>query len=543
MPDCDYRRQPRLASARSRITRGGAPYHSASAARESRPKTAGVTVAEVPADHLVAARSGRAPAGFAASQVCTANAPRASRTSGSRRPARLPPSSYAGSGRLDRSAAMACGAPIALNDTGPNASVSWHGPVISRTRITTSHKATRAMIATRKRTIGRGPLEDRREIGGPREVPASASARTPSPPGCERAESAVWRRRSGGGIGRGEQLASAVRSTAYLTRPASLRRVRAAKFIRQSCAANAVISALSQPSAKRRRLSAAASASRQSGCLAIARSTSETDDVARALPDRVERHLAIERAASVLLDVAVAAEALPSLRAARRRPRLQIQYFAGGRRDPRATASTASACASNAPARRIASAVAASDSSARSASTLRISGWSIRLPAERARDGARGGSPATRTARMSPARAEHAIEAAIRSHLEDDRHAAPFVADEPRAGCVAELDLARVALDRSPSLSFSRWMRIALHLAVRREARQEEAGQSAGRLGEDQERVAHRRGEEPLVPDDRDTRARLTASRLRRVRAQIGAALLLGHSHPERHAALFARRG
>ena len=73
--------------------------------------------------------------------------------------------------------------------------------------------------------------------------------------------------------------------------------------------------------------------------------------------------------------------------------------------------------------------------------------------------------------------------------------------------------------------------------AVGREARQEKTRQSARRLREDQEGVRHRCGKEPLVPDD-PVVAVAERLRRRRVRSQVGAALLLGHPHPQRHAAL-----
>ena len=63
------------------------------------------------------------------------------------------------------------------------------------------------------------------------------------------------------------------------------------------------------------------------GLFTIARSTSRHIDVAGALPDRVERRLAVQARHARLLDVAVAAEALERLDARAPAPRLQIQYF------------------------------------------------------------------------------------------------------------------------------------------------------------------------------------------------------------------------
>ncbi len=97
------------------------------------------------------------------------------------------------------------------------------------------------------------------------------------------------------------------------------------------------------------------------------------------------------------------------------------------------------------------------------------------------------------------------------------------------------------ALERSPSLSFSRWMRMSLRSpsGVNRGSRKQR--QPARGLRQDQEGVRHRRREEPLVADDP---VLAPAERLRRggVRAQVGPALLLGHAHAQRDAALARRR-
>ena len=80
--------------------------------------------------------------------------------------------------------------------------------------------------------------------------------------------------------------------------------------------------------------------------------------------------------------------------------------------------------------------------------------------------------------------------------------------------------------------------------AVRRPARQEEAREPPGSLRGDEERVAHRRGEEPLVADDSILGPRPAASDrsgARRVGAQVRPALLLRHPHPEEDARLVGR--
>src|SRR5207237_8828630 len=74
---------------------------------------------------------------------------------------------------------------------------------------------------------------------------------------------------------------------------------------------------------------------------------------------------------------------------------------------------------------------------------------------------------------------------------------------------------------------------------VREHARQEEAGEPPRGLREDQESVAHRRRAEPLVTGE-PVRApgRLGASG---VRADLRAALLLGHRHADERAPLLRR--
>ncbi len=76
--------------------------------------------------------------------------------------------------------------------------------------------------------------------------------------------------------------------------------------------------------------------------------------------------------------------------------------------------------------------------------------------------------------------------------------------------------------------------------AIRREARHEEAGQSALRLREHKERVAHRRRHEPFVPGDaiRVTIAFGTGD----IGPHVGAALFLRHAHAHGHAALLPPR-
>ena len=114
-------------------------------------------------------------------------------------------------------------------------------------------------------------------------------------------------------------------------------------------------------------------------------------------------------------------------------------------------------------------------------------------------------------------------------HLDDRPHAGALLSDEPRPG-VLELELGE-ALERLPSLSFRRWRRKSC--ASRRGARAGAGStRAAGRVGEHEEGVAHRRRAEPLVPGEQ-VLAVAEPRRDRLVGAHVGAALLLGHRHPQ----------
>ncbi len=76
--------------------------------------------------------------------------------------------------------------------------------------------------------------------------------------------------------------------------------------------------------------------------------------------------------------------------------------------------------------------------------------------------------------------------------------------------------------------------------AVGAKARHEKTSQPAGRLRQHQEGVAHRRGQEPFVTGDRIGLADRRGGR--GIGAHVGAALLFGHAHAERHARLFPPR-
>ena len=152
---------------------------------------------------------------------------------------------------------------------------------------------------------------------------------------------------------------------------------------------------------------------------------------------------------------------------------------------------------SYARASRSAVSVAASDSMHRSARTLLISGWSTSsLPnAERCAAWCVACSTAVR---IAGGRAEHAVEPRVVDHLDDRRHAAALLADEP---CPRrrELDLAR-RVRAVAELVLQPLDVKAVARPVRQHARDEEAREPAVGLRKHEERVAHRRRAEPLVP-------------------------------------------
>ena len=80
----------------------------------------------------------------------------------------------------------------------------------------------------------------------------------------------------------------------------------------------------------------------------------------------------------------------------------------------------------------------------------------------------------------------------------------------------------------------------AVAAAVFEPARHEKAGEAAAGARERQESVRHRRRAEPLVAGE--TVAPSIGLGPRRVRADVGAALLFGHRHPQRRAAFLRHR-
>ena len=145
-----------------------------------------------------------------------------------------------------------------------------------------------------------------------------------------------------------------------------------------------------------------------------------------------------------------------------------------------------------APAIRMATMVAASASTARSASTLRISGWSIRYAPNAFR------CWAWWMARVSPLRMLVALPSVQSSRV---RLTISMMVGTPRPSSptshaiAPSYSISLEALPWLPSLFFSRCTNIRLRLPSGRIRGSMKAAQPAGRLGEHQEDVAHRRAE------------------------------------------------
>ena len=124
-------------------------------------------------------------------------------------------------------------------------------------------------------------------------------------------------------------------------------------------------------------------------------------------------------------------------------------------------------------------------------------------------------------------------------HLDDRRHPPAFLAEQPAPGAV-QLQLAG-GVRAVAELVLEPHQVHPVALTVGCEAGNDEAGESTGGLGEDQEHVAHRRREEPLVAVELvlgPGAASVQRPRRRRIRAHVGSALLLGHPHRAGRAAL-----
>ena len=166
---------------------------------------------------------------------------------------------------------------------------------------------------------------------------------------------------------------------------------------------------------------------------------------------------------------------------------------------------------------------------------MRISGWSIRQLAERRAVRARGGSPAATPARIpaaAPSTQSSRVWLTISMIVRTPRPSSPTSrAQAPSNSTSLE------AFERLPSLSLRRWRWMRLRSPSGENARQQEARQPAGRLGEHEERVAHRRRQNHLWPVSSYSAPGpppFSGLARGRVGAHVGAALLLGHRHAAR---------
>ena len=235
----------------------------------------------------------------------------------------------------------------------------------------------------------------------------------------------------------------------------------------------------------------------------------EADHVARALPDRGQRRLAVQARHPRVLDVAVAAEALHRLERVVRRA-LAGPVLADRGRDALEQLRVAVVVA-------FARVVPGFVVGAREAHRERRRG--LGLQAEVGEHVAHQGLVDERLAERGAVRgvvgglhdrgahpgggADHAVQARVADHLDDRRHAAAGLADHLRPG-VVQLDLrggvravAELVLE---ALDVHRVAR-----PVGEDARHQKAGQALGGavgglgLGEHEEQVGHRRRAEPLV--------------------------------------------
>src|SRR5829696_4824737 len=249
----------------------------------------------------------------------------------------------------------------------------------------------------------------------------------------------------------------------------------------------------------------------------------ERDHVAGSLPDPVQRRVAQQPGHRRLLDVAVAAEALERLGRVRRRALADPVLHHGG---------------AEAPQRPVVLVVCAREAQRRRGRGLRLErevGEHVehqrllgQARAERA--AVAGVVDRLGDAAAHPARAaDDAVEPRVRDHLDDRRDAAALFPEQPRLGA-AELDLAGRERARAELVLQ------ALDLEPRA-ALDDEAGEPARSLREDEEDVADRMRAEPLVAGQLEhaVAGRFGASR---AGADVGAALLLRHRHAAERAAL-----
>ena len=266
----------------------------------------------------------------------------------------------------------------------------------------------------------------------------------------------------------------------------------------------------------------------------------ERVDVARALPDRVQRRLAEEQRHAGLLDVAVAAEALqrlghhhrgaladPELGQRQRDPaqRRLVRVARGGRRPRPAAWPAPWRPRTRRRGRRPRSASAA----CRRAGRRRPSG------ARRAR------TPRPARARISDAEPEHAVEPGGGDHLDDRAHAAALVAEPLRPGAV-ELQL-RGGVGAVAQLVLEPYDVQPVALAGREHPRHQEAVIPPGACASTRKTSFIGAEVNHLWPCRVYSPSTEVGARLGLVGAYVGPALLLGHPHAGERTGLLGDAG
>ena len=139
--------------------------------------------------------------------------------------------------------------------------------------------------------------------------------------------------------------------------------------------------------------------------------------------------------------------------------------------------------------------------------------------------------------------AQRTVETGQAAHLQDMPHAVALIAQQPGRG-VLKLHFA-AGVGAVAQLVFQPLKANGVAAAVQQNARQEEVGQPAFGLRQNQVRIALRHREEPLVPHQPVGFARPARAERRGgggIAQHVGAALFLRHAHADQQAALLPAR-
>jgi len=280
------------------------------------------------------------------------------------------------------------------------------------------------------------------------------------------------------------------------------------------------------------------------GGIGLAQGAQQVDghDVARAFPDAVERHLAVDarhHAFTALLHITVAAQTLHGF----------LGEVAAAFADPELGHGCEQAV------HHLLVGVAGAVEAARQAKGERGRGFRFerqigqhvfhqRLVDECLAKGLALRRVVERNAQRlahQAAGAQGTVQPRHGAHGQDLRDAPALLTHQPGAG-TDELHLGtRIGL--VAQLVFQALDEELVHGTVGQHARQKEAAQTVGGLRQDQEGVAHGRGEKPLVAGDAEALAPGVAAGgfgARGVGAHVGSALLFGHAHAHGQAGLVA---